>query len=62
MPTTFHPYAPGQGLLLPMSLREWPAEDHIAYFISEVVPEPDLSAFYSPYQVPRKLSPLSENS
>jgi transposase len=49
MPTTFRPYAPDQELLLPMSLREWLPEDHLAYFISEVVEELDLSAFYAPY-------------
>ena len=50
MPTTFRPYAPDQELLLPVSLREWLPEDHVAYFISEVVEELDLSAFYAPYQ------------
>lgn len=50
MPTTFRPYAPDQDLLLPVSLRDWLAEDHVAYFISEVVEELDLSAFYAPYQ------------
>jgi transposase len=49
MPTTFRPYAPDQDLLLPVSLREWLPEDHVAYFISEVVEELDLSAFYAPY-------------
>ncbi|MEX0824015.1 MAG: IS1182 family transposase [Woeseia sp.] len=50
MPTTFRPYAPDQDLLLPVSLHEWLAEDHIAYFISEVVEELDLSVFYAPYE------------
>jgi len=50
MPTTFRPYAPDQDLLLPVSLREWLPHDHVAYFISEVVEELDLSAFYAPYQ------------
>lgn len=50
MPTTFRPYAPDQDLLLPVSLRDWLPEDHVAYFISEVVEELDLSAFYAPYQ------------
>lgn len=49
MPTTFRPYAPDQDLLLPPSLREWLPEDHLAYFISDVVEELDLSAFYAPY-------------
>ena len=50
MPTTFRPYAPDQDLLLPASLREWLPEDHLAYFLSEVVEELDLSAFYAPYE------------
>lgn len=48
MPTTFRPYHPEQDLLLPPHLREWRAEDHVAYSISEVVEELDLSAFYAP--------------
>ena len=50
MPTTFRRYQPDQDLLLPVSLREWLPEDHLAYFISEVVEELDLSAFYAPYE------------
>lgn len=50
MPTTFRPYAPDQDLLLPVSLREWLPQDHMAYFISEVVEELDLRAFYAPYE------------
>jgi transposase len=50
MPTRFRPYAPDQDLLLPESLHDWLAEDHLAYFIGEVVDELDLSAFYAPYE------------
>lgn len=50
MPTTFRPYAPEQDLLLPVSLRAWLPEDHVAYFISEVIEELDLTAFYAPYE------------
>lgn len=50
MPTTFRPYAPDQDLLLPASLHEWLPENHVAYFISEVVDELDLSAFYAAYE------------
>jgi transposase len=50
MPTTFRPYAPDQDLLLPESLQEWLPADHVAYFISEVVEELDLRAFYAPYE------------
>lgn len=50
MPTSFRPYAPDQDLLLPPSLRDWLPESHLAYFISEVVEELDLAAFYAPYE------------
>ena len=50
MPTHFRPYAPEQDLLLPPSLREWLPQGHLAYFISDVIEELDLSAFYAPYE------------
>jgi hypothetical protein len=34
-----------QELLLPPSLREWLADDHLAWFVLEVVGELDLGAF-----------------
>jgi transposase len=39
-----------QELLLPPSLREWLAEDHLAWFVLEVVDELDLAAFYAAYR------------
>ena len=50
MGTSFRPYSPDQELLLPASLNEWLAEGHLAYFISDVVEELDLSAFYARYE------------
>lgn len=50
MPTTFRPYAPEQSLLLPPSPSEWLSEGHLAHFISEVVDQLDLSAFYERYE------------
>ena len=50
MGTSFRPYSPDQELLLPPSLNEWLAEGHLAYFISDVVEELDLSAFYARYE------------
>ena len=35
-----------QELLLPPSLREWLAEDHLAWFVLELVDELDLATFY----------------
>lgn len=49
MPTTFREYAPDQDLLLPPRLRDWLPSEHLAYFISELIDELDLSAFYAPY-------------
>lgn len=40
-----------QSLLLPPSLREWLAEDHLAWFVLDVVEELDLAAFYAGYRV-----------
>ena len=45
MGTTFRPYSPDQELLLPPSLNEWLPEGHLAYFVSDVVEELDLSRF-----------------
>jgi len=50
MPTRFRPYAPDQDLLLVPSLRDWLPESHLAYFISDVVEELDLTVFYEPYE------------
>jgi len=50
MPTTFRPYAPDQGFLLPPSPRDWLPEEHLAYFISDTVDALDLSAFYDRYE------------
>jgi len=50
MKKTYRPYAPDQILLLPPSLRDWLPEDHIAYFISDVVDSLDLSAITKEYE------------
>jgi transposase len=46
----YRPYAPDQLLLLPPSLREWLPEDHLAYFISDLVDHFDLSAIEATYE------------
>src|SRR6202165_3146931 len=43
------PYLPDQDLLLPPSLREWVAEEHLVYFVSDVVGQLDLSAIHAVY-------------
>lgn len=46
---TFRPYEPDQLLLLPPSLGDWLPEDHLAYFVSDVVTELDLTAILATY-------------
>ncbi len=50
MPTTFRPYTPEQSLLLPPSPSDWLAEGHLAHFISDMIDQLDLSAFYGRYE------------
>ena len=50
MPTSYRPYMPEQGLLLPMSLSEWLPEDHLAYFVSDAVDAMDLRDFHARYE------------
>ena len=50
MSKTYRPYDPEQQLLLPAALQEWLPPDHLAYFISDVVDQLDLSAITGRYQ------------
>ena len=50
MNTSFRPYHPDEPFLLPPDPREWLAEDHLAYFVSDTVDALDLRAFYAPYE------------
>jgi transposase len=45
----YRPYLPDQDLLLPPSLQEWLPEDHLVYFVSDVVNQLDLSAVHAVY-------------
>ena len=49
MSKTFLPYDPDQQLLLPAGLQEWLPPDHLAYFISDVVDQLDLSEITARY-------------
>lgn len=49
MPKGYRPYLPDQDLLLPPSLRDWLPEDHLVYFVSDVVDQLDLSAIHAYY-------------
>jgi transposase len=50
MAKTYKTYLPEQDLLLPPSLREWLPENHLAYCVSDVVDQLDLSAIESVYE------------
>lgn len=49
MAKTYRPYIPEQALLLPPSLRDWLPEDHLAFFVSDLVDHLDLSAIMRVY-------------
>ena len=49
MAKPYRPYLPDQDFLLPPSPREWLPEGHLAYFVSDVVDELDLSAIEAVY-------------
>jgi transposase len=46
----YRSYHPDQDLLLPPSLRDWLNEDHLAYFVSDVVEQLDLSKIHAVYE------------
>jgi transposase len=46
---TFRPYEPDQDFLMPASMRDWLPADHLAYFISDVVDQLDLSVIMERY-------------
>src|SRR5664279_4443877 len=50
MGKTYRPYLPEQDLLLPPSLRDWLPEGHLAYFVSDLIDELNLSAIESYYE------------
>jgi transposase len=50
MAKTYRPYVPEQDLLLPPSLREWLPEDHLAFFVSDLIDQLDLSAIETVYE------------
>jgi transposase len=50
MPKGYRPYLPEQDLLLPPSLRDWLPENHLAYFVGDVVDQLDLTAIYAVYK------------
>ena len=51
---TFREYEPDQILLLPPSLREWLPDNHLAYFVLDVVANLDLSEILKSYGGPAR--------
>src|ERR1700682_1100161 len=49
MPKEYRAYLPDQDLLLPPSLRDWLPENHLVYFVSDVVDQLDLSKIHAHY-------------
>ncbi len=50
MAKTYRPYCPDQMFLLPPSLQDWLPEDHLSYFVSDVVDQLDLTEIESYYE------------
>jgi transposase len=50
MAKTYRPYSPDQMFLLPPSLRDWLPENHLAYFVSDVIDNLDLSEIEAVYE------------
>jgi transposase len=50
MPQNFIESRRDQGFLLPPDVREWLPEDHLSWFVIDVVGRMDLSAFYGAYR------------
>ncbi|MGH9314191.1 MAG: IS1182 family transposase [Vicinamibacterales bacterium] len=50
MAKMYRPYVPEQDLLLPPSLRDWLPEGHLAFFVSDLVEQLDLSAILRVYE------------
>ena len=57
MPKGYRTYLPEQDLLLPPSLRQWLPEDHLVYFVSDVVDQLDLSAIHTVYEKEKRGQP-----
>ena len=50
MAKTYRPYVPEQDLLLPPSLRDWLPDDHLAFFVGDLIDHLDLSAITAAYE------------
>jgi transposase len=57
MAKNYRSYLPEQELLLPPSLRDWLPENHLAYFVSDVVDQLDLSSIHAVYEKEKRGQP-----
>ena len=57
MSKTYLPCDPDQQLLLPQALQEWLPEGHLAYFISDIVDQLDISEITARYEQERRGAP-----
>ena len=57
MGKSYRPYHPNADLLLPPSLRDWLPENHLAYFVGDVIDNVDLSAMDAVYGNERRGQP-----
>ena len=57
MSKTYLPYNPNQQLLLPAALQEWLPEYHLAYFISNIVEQLNLTDITARYEQDRRGGP-----
>jgi transposase len=53
----FQRYDPNQILPIAPNLREWRPEDHLCYFVADIIDDLDLSSIYARYDVLRGSPP-----
>ena len=57
MTKRYRPYSPDQMLLLPPSLQDWLPENHLCYFVSDVVDHLDLASIEGYYEKDKRGQP-----
>jgi len=57
MSKTFRPWDPDQVFLFPPAPRDWLPENHLVYFLLDVVPQMDLQPVLKPYQAEQRGQP-----
>jgi transposase len=53
----FRPWSPEQSFLFPPAPRDWLPENHLVYFLLDVIPQMDLQPILQPYQVEERGQP-----